>query len=166
MCPYPAVNDTHPGPKRRREKGKTVKPMKILVKTETRRAAHVSRLALVLVAGGLLATASSTAAKAQMINPFGFYNGPALSQEDYAQGRIAAGKLLNEKPAEVGRYEDWSNPASGNHGKLTILSLFTTQNMPCRKVKADIIYGKAGTGPRSFTLDACQLPNGQWKTLS
>jgi surface antigen len=164
MCPHPAVTETARCPKRRHEKGREMKPMKILVKT--RMTPRLFRLASLLAAGGLAATISATAAQAQMVNPFGTYNGPTLSTQDYDQARVVAVKLLNETPPEVGRYESWTNPASGNHGKFTILSIFTSQGMPCRKVKADVTYSKPGSHPRSFTLDACQIPSGQWKTVT
>jgi hypothetical protein len=137
-----------------------MKPMAIFVKK------HGRKLACVALAGALLSTAGGTAAKAQIFSPFGLsYTGPALKQSDYDTAKVVVGKLLNEKPATVGRHEGWSNPATGNHGTFTILSIYTQNNMPCRKVKADVIYGKAGAPPRSFTLGACQIPSGQWKTV-
>jgi surface antigen len=149
------------------EKGKAMKPMAIFVKTGGRgRAKPLSRLACLLLAGGLLSAAGGVAAQAQMLRPFAGYNGPTLKQDDYNVAGGVVTKLLNEKPAQVGHYEDWNNPASGNHGKFTILSVFTSKNMPCRKVKADVIYASANSHPRSFTLDACQIPTGEWKTVT
>ena len=114
----------------------------------------------------VLAALGAAPAHAQMINPFLGYKGPTLTNEDY---RIAGGvvnKLLNEKPPTVGRSESWSNPASRNSGKFTILDIFTKDNMPCRKVRADTIYAKGSNRERSFTLDACQIPDGKWKIAS
>jgi surface antigen len=148
-------------------KGKTMKPMTILVKTEVRRLmVRMSKLAFVVATGGLLATAYCAAASAQMITPFAGYTGPTLSRDDYRVATVAAGKLLNDKPVEIGRYEDWSNAASGNSGSFTILSIFTMNGMPCRRVKAHVVYSKASAPPRSFTLNACQIPSGQWKTVT
>jgi surface antigen len=101
-----------------------------------------------------------------MINPFGKYNGPTLGKEDYKLAREAVGELLNETTPAVGGYDTWSNSASGNHGKFTILEIFTSKGMPCRKVNAYISYGKAGSAPRSFTLNVCKLPSGEWKTVA
>jgi surface antigen len=105
-------------------------------------------------------------AKAQMINPFGRYNGPTLGKEDYTLARESVEKLLNEQTPTVGGYDTWSNSASGNHGKFTILDIFTSKGMPCRKVNTSIFYHKAGAAPRSFTLDFCKLPSGEWKTVA
>ncbi len=124
------------------------------------------KLAFLLMLAGSLAIVSCKTAEAQMINPFGTYNGPTLGKEDYKLARAAVGELLNEKTPAVGGYDTWSNPASGNHGKFTILEIFTSKGMPCRKVNAYISYGKPGSTPRSFTLNVCKLPSGEWKTVA
>jgi surface antigen len=123
------------------------------------------KLALLLIVGGSLVIASSRMANAQMINPFGVYRGPALGKQDYKLAFEALETLLNEKPPTVGDHDVWNNPASGNHGKFTILEVFTSQEMPCRKVNADISYSRSGS-TRSFTLDFCRVPGGQWKSIA
>jgi surface antigen len=124
------------------------------------------KAALLLIAAGSLAGSSSQTAEAQMINPFGKYNGPTLGKEDYKLADEAVGALLNEKTPTVGAYNTWSNSASGNRGKFTVLEIFTSNGMPCRKVNESISYHKAGPAPRSFTLDLCKLPSGEWKTVA
>jgi hypothetical protein len=124
-----------------------------------------SRLWPVLAFGGLFAVWQAGAAQAQLINPFGVNNGTLLTANDYKLGGAAAKKLLADPPA-VGRYETWSNPVSGNRGELTIMEISTSKDMPCRKVKSHIIYKKAGALPRDVTLDACQVPSGEWKIVS
>jgi surface antigen len=124
------------------------------------------KLPFLLLMAGSLAIVSFNMAQAQMINPFGKYNGPTLGKEDYKLARQAVGKLLNEKPPTVGDSETWHNAASGNHGKFTILDIFTSKGMPCRKVNDSVSYGKVGSAPRSFTLDVCKLPSGEWKTVA
>src|ERR1700744_6122949 len=119
------------------------------------------KLALLPIVAGSLAIASANIAKAQMINPFGKYNGPTLGKEDYRLARDSLDALLNEKVPAVGGEGTWRNAASGNQGKFTILEIFASQGMPCRKVREDISYGKAGSAPRSFTLDFCKVPNGE-----
>jgi surface antigen len=124
------------------------------------------KLALLLMITGSLEIASFSSAKAQMINPFGVNNRATLGKEDYRLALEAVGKLLNEKPPTVGRYDTWSNTASGNHGRFTILDIFMSNGMPCRKVKSYVVYSRAGTTPRSFTLNVCKLQNGEWKTVA
>lgn len=124
------------------------------------------KLLLFLLIAGLLEIASFSGAKAQMINPFGLNNRATLGKEDYKLALAAVGKLLNETPPAVGRYDTWSNAASGNHGKFTILDIFVSNGMPCRKVKSQIVYSRAGSPPKSFTLNVCKLQNGEWKTVA
>lgn len=124
------------------------------------------KLAFLLMLAGTLAIVSCKTADAQMVNPFGKYNGPTLGKQDYKLAREAVAELLDEKTPAIGDYDTWSNSASGNHGKFTILEIFTSKGMPCRKVNAYISYHKAGSTPRSFTLNVCKLPSGEWKTVA
>ncbi|HYP62944.1 MAG TPA: RT0821/Lpp0805 family surface protein [Acidocella sp.] len=107
-------------------------------------------------------------AQAQLGNPFGGLRGNTntLTSSDYDVARQTVRKLLNDTPVVIGRSEDWRNPATGNSGKFTILSTFTRDNMPCRRVNADIAFARTPSQPRSWTLDACQIPSGQWKVAS
>ena len=63
------------------------------------------KLALLPIMAGSLAIASANMAKAQMINPFGKYNGPTLGKEDYKLARQSVEALLDEKTPTVGGYE-------------------------------------------------------------
>jgi surface antigen len=126
---------------------------------------RTSRLWPMLAFGGLLAVGQAGAAHAQLINPFGVNNGTLLTAQDYKLGGAAMKKLFADPPA-IGRHETWSNPVSGNHGKLTIMDVFTSKNMPCRKVESHVVYKKKGALPRSLMLNACQLPTGEWKLAS
>jgi surface antigen len=123
------------------------------------------KLAFLLMLAASLAMVSLHTANAQMINPFGFYRGPTLGEQDYKLAREALETLLNEKPPIVGHYDTWNNSASGNHGKFTILEIFTSREMPCRKVNADISYRRSGS-TRSFTLNFCRLSGGEWKSVA
>ena len=144
-----------------------MKLMAILAKPDAKKVVVGElKAALLLIAAGSLAVASSQTAEAQMINPFGKYNGPTLGKEDYKLADEAVGALLNEKTPTVGAHNTWSNPASGNHGKFMVLEIFTSNGMPCRKVNESISYRKAGSAQRSFILDLCKLPSGEWKTVA
>jgi surface antigen len=135
------------------------------VKLNVKRSAREGlKLALFLIVAGFLAIVSSSMAKAQMINPFGFYNGPTLGQQDYKLALEALQTLLSEKPPIIGGFDTWSNSNSGNRGKFTILELFTSKEMPCRKVNANFFFRSSGF-TRSFTLNFCELPSGEWKSV-
>jgi hypothetical protein len=113
---------------------------------------------------GILMTAWSSAADAQ-INPFRGYRGPVLSKQDLAAGRAAAGKLLNEDHAEIGRSEDWTGPTSGNEGTITVQRAFKRQGMECRALRSEIRYKSNPAAPRTLNLDVCRIHNGEWKLL-
>jgi surface antigen len=117
-----------------------------------------------LMIAGCLVFAHETAARAQIINPFGVNNGNQLTKDDFALGRAAVTKLLADSPA-VGRYEDWNNPATGNHGRLTITRLYTQNNMPCRKMDSLVEFSKKGAAPNTLVIDVCKTPTG-WKVVS
>jgi surface antigen len=122
------------------------------------------RLAWPALIAGFYLLAHAGAAQAQIINPFGVNNGNTLSNEDFTLGRAAVAKLLSDPP-EVGRYEDWSNPKTGNHGKMTIVSIFTQKTMPCRKLSSNIVFSKKGASPNTLLFDVCQTSSG-WKIAS
>ncbi len=117
-----------------------------------------------LMIAGFLAFAHVNAARAQIINPFGVNNGNQLSKDDFTLGRAAVAKLLNDTPA-IGRYEDWSNPVTGNHGRLTITSIYTQNSMPCRKLNSLIEFSKKGASPNTLVIDVCKTSAG-WKVVS
>jgi hypothetical protein len=68
-------------------------------------------------------------------------------------------KTLFADPPAMGRYES-------NHGELTIVEVYMSKDMPCRKVKSHVVYKKIGALPHDIMLAACQLPTGQWKLAS
>ena len=144
-----------------------MKRMAILLKSNLRKTVGRGlKFVSLLMVSSFLCIAYSGMAEAQMINPFGVDNGATLGKDDYKIAGEAVEKLLNEKDLSLGRFDTWSNPASGNHGKFTILDIFTSNGMPCSKVNSHVAYRKAGAAPRNFTLDVCKLPNGEWKTVA
>jgi surface antigen len=102
----------------------------------------------------------STCAYAQ-INPFRGYKGPVLTKADLDQGIQAADKLLKTDGGKVGTSETWTSPTSGNSGTVTILSTFERKGNTCRAMRSVVDY-KDGT-KRTWTLNVCRLPNGDWK---
>jgi surface antigen len=104
----------------------------------------------------------SVSAHAQ-INPFRSYKGPVLPKADLEQGTQAADKLLRTDKATVGASESWTGPKSGNSGTLTVQSVFERKGNTCRSLQSVIEY-KGGT-KRTWTLNVCRLPNGDWKLV-
>jgi hypothetical protein len=122
-----------------------------------------SWMSMLLIAG-ILVTAWSSGSVAQ-INPFRGYKGPTLTKEDLAAGRTAAGKLLTEDQAEVGKSEDWAGPTSGNRGSFSVQKAFRRQGMDCRSLRSEVRYKNGPVQPRTFILDVCKLQSGEWKLL-
>ena len=114
-------------------------------------------VALLLIGG--------SAADAQ-INPFrSSRQANGLSKEDVAMVTDATGRLNQKDPIHVGDSEDWSNPASGNSGKVTVTRLFTSLGMACHAVRYDLSY-KAPRSPRSYNANWCRTKTGEWKLKS
>jgi surface antigen len=113
----------------------------------------------------LLAVAAWPSVARAQINPFVGYKGPTLSKEDLAAGRAAAGKLLSDDHAEVGKSEDWSGASSGNQGSVTVLRAFKQRGLDCRALRSEVRYKASPAKPRTFSLNVCELKDGTWKIL-
>jgi surface antigen len=106
-----------------------------------------------------------SAADAQ-INPFrSSRQATGLTNDDVAKVTEATGRLNQKDPIHVGDVETWSNPASGNSGKVTVTRLFKHSGMACHGVRYDMSY-KASRPPRSYTADWCHTKSGEWKLKS
>jgi surface antigen len=120
---------------------------------------HVCATVAVLLLIGM------SAAYAQ-INPFrSSRQASGLSKEDVAMVTEATGRLNHKDPVHVGDAEDWSNPASGNSGKVTVTRLFKYAGMACHGVRYDLSY-KAPRSARSYDANWCRTKAGEWKLKS
>ena len=117
--------------------------------------ARISTSAIVLVTG------LATAAQAQ-INPFRGNTGPVLPKADNDAAIAAAGRLLGDHPAAVGKVEQWSGATSGNRGSMTVERAFKRAGNDCRTVRSRVQF-KGGTS-NSYVLDVCRI-DGQWKMM-
>jgi len=122
------------------------------------RYAHACALAAALLLG-------ASAADAQ-INPFrSSRHASGLSKEDVAKVSEASGRLNHKEPIHVGDSEAWSNPTSGNSGKVTVTRLFKYSGMACHGVRYDLSY-KSPQQARSYDADWCRTKTGEWKVKS
>jgi hypothetical protein len=112
-----------------------------------------------LLAGALVLAAGS--ARAQ-VNPFHGYTGPMLNKQDLEIGQAAITKLLAQDQAAIAASETWENPATGTHGKFTVLRSYTQKGVPCRAVQSHVEY-RTGTAAHTQTLRVCRLASGEWK---
>jgi len=89
-----------------------------------------------------------------------------LSKEDLTAGRAAAGKLVNEDQAQVGKSEDWAGPTSGNTGTISVQREFQRNGMECRVLRSEVRYKKASTSPpRILDFGVCRIKTGEWKLM-
>jgi len=100
------------------------------------------------------------------INPFrtsGQANG--LNKADIGLLSEAAGHVNAKDPIHTGDSEDWSNPESGNSGKVTVTRLFRSAGMACHGLLYDLAY-KAKRPARTYTANWCKTKSGEWKIKS
>jgi hypothetical protein len=111
----------------------------------------------------LLAGMSSSPAQ---INPFRSNSqSNGLTKADVGMLTTTTGLVNKKEPVKVGDTEDWSNPASGNSGKVTVTRLFHYNGMACHGLRYDFSY-KASNTPRTYTVDWCKTKTGEWKIKS
>ncbi len=97
------------------------------------------------------------------VNPFRTSRiGSGLSDQDLQMMGDAGARLYQHDTVAAGAKDQWSNPASGNSGTLTVLQSFTRHGMACRKVRYNI-HLRARSTPRSYTVNWCKTPSGAWK---
>ena len=100
------------------------------------------------------------------INPFWttrLSNG--LSNADVDMLFAATQHVNTTNPIRVGYAETWSNPDSGNSGKITVTRLFRSGGLACHALRYDLSY-KAQRPPRTYALDWCKTTAGEWKIKS
>jgi len=89
-------------------------------------------------------------------------NTPAelFDSEDLRLFKDADRRALNGTP--VGSSVSWANPKTGSHGELSVVSDFTWQTHPCRRIK---VVNEARDRKGSSTPSLCRV-DGRWKAVS
>jgi surface antigen len=84
----------------------------------------------------------------------------ALNDADVTLLRAAISTAL--QGADAGTYRTWENSATGNSGKITVLSKFNTEDgRECRRLRVETHTRKAGDG--TSTMSLCRTANDEWK---
>jgi surface antigen len=111
----------------------------------------------------LLAGVSVSSAQ---INPFrSSSRATGLTNTDVGILTTTSGLVNRKEPVKVGDTEDWSNPASGNFGKVTVTRLFHYNGMECHGLRYDFTI-KASNTARTYNTDWCKTKTGEWKIKS
>lgn len=113
----------------------------------------------------VLASLGISSTQAQ-INPFrSSRQGTGLSTADVNMIEGAVEHLNSTEPLQVGASQDWSNPDSGNSGKVTVTRLFQSGGMPCHGMRYDLSY-KMKRPTAHYTVNWCKIKSGEWKIKS
>lgn len=115
-------------------------------------------LAVALV---VFATASAPTHAANPFKGSGFQ----LDDSDLPLLKMAAGKLYLTEGIESGTVEKWSNPETGNRGKVKLVRKHEYKGMPCRRLQHDILL-KRVADPYRFIVDRCKTADGEWKIVA
>jgi surface antigen len=113
----------------------------------------------------LLLLAAVSVSSAQ-INPFRSNSrATGLTNSDVGMLFTTAGLVNKNEPVKVGDAQDWSNPSSGNSGKVTVTRLFRYGGMECHSLRYDLSF-RASNAPRTYNVDWCKTKTGEWKIKS
>ena len=115
-------------------------------------------IAAVLLLAGLSASSAQ-------INPFRSSQANGLTKADVGMLTTTTQLVNRKEPVAVGDTEDWSNPASGNSGKVTVTRLFRSSGLECHGLRYDLSF-KATRAPRTYNVDWCKTKTGEWKIKS
>jgi hypothetical protein len=122
------------------------------------------RLSPFVMAVGLLLLGSGLC-MAQM-DPFGWDpNTKLLTDEDWHQVWEGTVNLNRAPAAAVGETRAWSNPASGNSGKVTLTRVFESNGMPCHALTYALSFSEQPV-PQEYNFNWCRVSNGQWRIAS
>jgi surface antigen len=65
----------------------------------------------------------------------------------------------------VGTTAKWSNPVSGNSGKIRLVKKFTRNNQQCETLDYRLVAKRRPAGPEHYVLSSCRQPDGQWRLI-
>jgi hypothetical protein len=83
-----------------------------------------------------------------------------FTEDDFTMLRHAAGIVLSSESSDAS--QDWSNPATGNSGRITATSRFiAADGRPCARLKMD---ARSAEFDGSWTYTVCRsAEDGDWK---
>jgi surface antigen len=114
----------------------------------------------VIVLSALLA--ASLPAQAQYLGP-GIRTNITLTNQDLAIMRQTVNEQVHGRP--VGTTAKWSNPESGNSGKIALVRKFTRNGQQCETLDYRLTTTRRPVGPEHYRLSSCLQPDGQWKLI-
>jgi surface antigen len=86
-----------------------------------------------------------------------------LTKQDIAMIHRTVDEQVHGKP--VGTTAKWSNPESGNSGKITLAKKFTRNGQQCETVAYTLATKRLPVRPEHYVLNSCLQPDGQWRII-
>jgi len=102
-------------------------------------------------------------AQAQYYLGFGVETNIELTKQDLEIIRQTVDRQVHGKP--VGTTAKWSNPTSGNSGKIRLVKKFTRNNQQCETLDYRVVTNRIPAGPEHYVLSSCLQPGGQWRLI-
>jgi surface antigen len=118
-----------------------------------------SSLRVIVVCAALLAWLP---AQAQYLG-LGLETNIELTKQDLGIIRHTVNQQVHGKP--VGTTAQWSNPDSGNSGKIALVGKFTRNGQQCETLDYRLITTRRPAGPEHYRLSSCLQPDGQWRLI-
>jgi surface antigen len=86
-----------------------------------------------------------------------------LTKQDLDIMRQTVNGQVHGKP--VGTAAKWSNPASGNSGKIRLVKKFRRNDQQCETLDYRLVTKRSPVGPEHYVLSSCLQPDGQWRLI-
>lgn len=88
-----------------------------------------------------------------------------LTDKDLDLFKASVSQLNSDPHLTVGAQKDWSNPATGSHGRSVVTRIFSDGQRPCHEMRHEA--HPLGRAPaQTYSLTWCRTPDGQWKIKS
>lgn len=100
--------------------------------------------------------------QAQYLGP-GIRTNIELTKQDLAIMRQTVDAQVHGRA--VGTTAKWSNPESGNSGKIALVRKFTRNGQQCETLDYRLSTLRRATGPEHYVLSSCLQPDGQWRLI-
>jgi len=100
------------------------------------------------------------------INPFRSGRSETrLTKSDLELLEASVSQLNRDPRLRVGAQTDWSNPATGSHGRSVVTRIFSDGQRPCHEMRHEA-YPLGSAPVRTYSLTWCRTSDGQWKIKS
>ena len=104
---------------------------------------------------------AASSAEAQYL--LGLETNIELSKQDLAIIHHTVTADIHGRP--LGTTAKWSNPESGNSGKIALIKKFTRSGQQCETLDYRLTTRRKAAGPEHYRLSSCLQPDGQWRLI-